>query len=94
MTISTLICIIALCIYTIAFVLVVLSLYGRISKLETFQNAVDEEIPKIEHVVKTHSSRLLVNSKILYERDNELKKLEDRIHTLEVNQNIRVNNEK
>lgn len=95
MTIVTLICVTVVCVYIVASILIILDLYSRVSKLEAFNLAVDEELPKIEHVIKTHSSRLSVNSKVMYERDVKLEKLEERVHALEINQNIsRINNEK
>lgn len=94
MTVPVLFCILALALAVVILTIISAFQSREISELKTFKLAVDEEIFKIENKVNFHSARFKVNSKTLYNFEEELKKLEERVHTLEINQNIVIGNEK
>lgn len=98
MTTSVLFCILALALAVV--ILTVISAFQsrEISELKSFKAGVDEDISYIQNSMNFHDARLAANVKSFRKYEEELKKLEIRIHTLEVNQDVKYtfdyNNEK
>lgn len=98
MTTPVLICILALALAVV--ILTVISSFQskEISELKNFKTGTEEDIRYIENNVNFHDARLSANVKSFRKYEEELKKLEIRIHTLEMNQDVKYtfnfNNEK
>lgn len=98
MTTSTLFCILALAL--VAVILTAISAFQsrEISELKNFKAGTEEDISYIQDSVNFHDARLNANVKSFRKYEEALEKLEVRIHTLEMNQDIKYpfncNNEK